>query len=248
MRFALLVMLGSLGLAGCDVAHDDGGGETTADAGAPSLVWVLVHPSDAPLGPGLYLFDEDRQVVVRRLPAPDISSPHALAWDGESLWLGGADLDDPAVVQMDPLDGRELSRWPGVWTEGIAFDGTDFWYGPMEPQDRLIRRVDHSGSVLASFTLADGDVVQDMVSANGALYYLVNDDEDRIVRVDTESGSTVEVARGVHQAPYSLGFDGTYLAVAVDGRILRFDTDSGALVRDDPFAVLGWITAIAFVR
>ena len=35
MRFALLVMLGSLGLAGCDVAHDDGGGETVVVCPGP---------------------------------------------------------------------------------------------------------------------------------------------------------------------------------------------------------------------
>lgn len=117
-------------------------GESSSDAGVASLVWVVVHPSDAPMGAGLFLFDESRQEVVRRLTLPDIVSPHALAWDGESLWLGGRD-EQPAVHQLDPVDGREISRWPGV---------------------------------------------------------------------------------------------------------LRFDVETGELVRDDPFAVPGWITAIAFVR
>jgi hypothetical protein len=52
----------------------------------------------------------------------------------------------------------------------------------------------------------------------------------------------------VHIAPYSLGFDGAYLASATDGRIHRYDPATGELIRDSPFGVLGWITAIAFVR
>ena len=48
--------------------------------------------------------------------------------------------------------------------------------------------------------------------------------------------------------PYSLGFDGRYLACAVDGTIRRSDPHTGASIGERPFAVSGWITAIAFVR
>lgn len=101
---------------------------------------------------------------------------------------------------------------------------------------------------MLSITSTDVGTIQDVVSVDGALYYLINDDVDRIVRVNPNSGAASDVARGVHPAPYSLGFDGQYLAVAVDGRILRFDPETGALVRASAFAVPGWITAIAFVR
>ena len=92
-----------------------------------------------------------------------------------------------------------------------------------------------------------GSTVQDLVFAGGALDYLVNDDVDRIVHVDPTSGLSSELARGVYVAPYSLGYDGASLAVAVDAMIVRFDPVTGARLSSGAFAVPGWITAIAFV-
>lgn len=239
--------------AGCYLAHE-GGVDAAVDASSVDgavvtapLVWVLVHPSDAPRGPGLFLFDEARQEVIRQLPLPDgCTSPHALAWDGRSLWLGGVDVE-PAIRELDPADGRVLSRWPGAVTEGIAFDGDTFWYAAVLSSLTPLVHVARDGTTLGSVTLSEV-AVQDLVSAEGALYYLVNDDADRIMRFDTATGSATELARNVDVAPYSLGFDGTHLAVAVDGRIRRYDPSTGALVREGPFAVPGWITAIVFVR
>lgn len=237
--------------SGCYLAHErgrdaaiDGGGDA-----APSrpLVWVLVHPSDAPLGPGLFLFDEARQEVVRRLALPEgFSSPHALAWDGHSLWLGGF-AEDPAMLELDPSDGRELSRFPNVITEGVAIDGDTFWWAGTVDALTPLLHVSRDGRRLSSNTLMEA-AVQDVVIANGALFYLVNDDADRIMRFDATTERATELTRGVFVAPYSLGFDGTSLAVAAEGRIRRYDPATGTLVSDGPFAVPGWITAIAFVR
>ena len=221
--------------------------EHASDHATSLLVWALVHPSDALRGPDLYLFDEARQEIIRQLPLPEgVTSPHALAWDGRSLWLGGIDVD-PAVRELDPLDGRVRSRWAGVVTEGIATDGDTCWYTGVAAAFSPLVQVARDGTTLSSSTLPESSV-QDLVSAAGALYYLVNDGVDRIVRIDPAPGGLTDVVRGVHEAPYQLDFDGTHLAVAVDGRIRRYDPTTGALVRESAFAVPGWITAIAFVR
>ena len=252
---ASLAVLCALAAPGCYLAHERGDDAGPVDAGrppldgaaAPSLVWVLVHPADAPRGPGLYLFDEARQELLRQLPLPDgVTSPHALAWDGRSLWLGGVDVE-PAVREIDPESGRVLSRWSGVVTEGIAVTDGTFWYAGVTNAFVPLVHVGRDGTTLDSLPLPEA-AVQDLVSARGALFYLVNDGEDRIVRLDPSSGAAADLARGVDAAPNALGFDGSALAVAVDQRIRRFDPESGALVSERPFAVPGWITAIAFVR
>lgn len=225
------------------VARD---GAVVGDAGRPSLVWALVHPSASP-GIGLYLFDETSQVIVRQLPLPPgCTSPQALAWDGRSLWLGGID-EDCAVRELDPESGRVLSRWEGVHTEGIAVSGETFWYSAIRDAFAPLVQVRRDGETLDMIELRE-ITVQDLVNANGTLYFLANDDVDRIVRVEPATGATRDIVRGVHTAPYSLGFDGTHLAVAIEGTILRFDPATGARVSTRPFAVPGWITAIAFVR
>ncbi len=215
------------------------------DAGSPMLVWVVVHPSDAPSGAGMYLFDESAQEVLRQLPLPDgVTSPHAILWDGSSLWLGGHDRV-PAIREIDPETGAVRSLWAGVVTEGVATDGESYFY--VADAISPLLRVDRAGTVLSSIALPEG-TIQDLVWARGALYYLVNDGPDRIVRLDPETGAREDVARTGLGAPYSLGFDGTFVVVAMNGRAYRFDPETGELVSDSDFAVPGWITAISYVR
>jgi hypothetical protein len=255
MRLALVALAAVV--SSCALAHERGvdaavdAAPVDASATMPAhVLWVLVHPSSAPLGPGLFQIDEPTQQIVSRLPLPDgVASPHALAWDGSSLWLG--DLEGAAeghVYQLDPTTGAVLSRLP-IATEGLVVDASSIWYASSYPGAGMqwLVHVTRGGDMIASIPVA-GLVLQDLAVANGSFYYLINDDLDRIVRVDPASGAEAELTRGVDIAPYALGFDGVSLAVAVDGRIRRFDPSTGAPVSDTPLAVPGWITAIAFVR
>jgi hypothetical protein len=240
-RLSLSMLL----LSGCYLAHELEGGAAVEPPAR--LVWVVVHPSDAPLGAGVYLFDEASQEIVRQLGLPDgVTSPHALAYDGVSLWLGGVD-SVAAVRELDPMDGGVRSEWRGVVTEGIATDGETFWYTGVVSALSPLVHVERDGTQLSSTTLSEV-TVQDLVSASGALYYLVNDDVARIVQVDPTTGAASDLVRGVHDAPYSLGFDGRHLVVAGYGRARRFDPTTGAFVGETAFGVPGWITAIAYVR
>jgi hypothetical protein len=236
------------------------------DAFAPStsLVWVLVHPVDAPpSGAGLILFDEVSQSIVRRLPLPDPdASVHGLAWDGRSLWLSSAGsvtlgLDRGAgLLQLDPTDGRVIQRFDRIRAEGVAADGDTIWYAGARPDEAgpTLVHLAQNGLQLSFVPIPEPALIQDLAIADGALYYLVNDDQDRIMRIDPSTGSATRVASGVYEAPYALAFDGAHLAVALadrftsEPRIRRFDPATGALVRESPFRVQGWVTAIAFVR
>lgn len=257
-------------VSGCWDAH--GLGEDAridapqADAFAPStaLVWVLVHPTDAPpSGPGLILFDEVSQSIVRRLPLPDPdASVHGLAWDGRSLWLSsmGSVAIGPdrgaGLYQLDPADGRVIQRFDRIRAEGVAADGDTIWYAGARPDEAgpTLVHLAQSGLQLSFVPIPEPGLVQDLAIADGVLYYLANDDQDRIMRIDPSTGVATRVASAVFEAPYALAFDGTHLAVPLvnrfssEPRIRRFDPATGALVRESPFRVEGWVTAIAFVR
>jgi hypothetical protein len=170
----------------------------SADAFAPSvsLVWVLVHPTDAPpSGPSLLLFDEVSQTIVRRLPLPDPdASVHGLAWDGRSLWLsapagpahgtGGA-----GIFQLDPADGRVVQQFDGIRAEGVAADGDTIWYAGARPDEAgpTLVHLASNGLQLSFVPIPEPALVQDLAVANGALYYLANDDQARIMRIDPSS-------------------------------------------------------------
>ncbi len=217
-------------------------------APASSLLFVLVHPSDAPRGPGVYVVDEARQEILDVLPLAATSSPHGLAWDGRSLWV--SDLATRTIFELDPTDGSVRSEIPEIMTEGIACDEDDsLWYVGVDSgtSEMEITHLTREGMEL-SRTLLPWTSVVDLALAAGDIYYLLNDDVDPILSVDLESGVSTELVRGVSTAPYSLAFDGTHLAVAVDATIRRYDRRSGALVSVGPLPVPGWITALAFRR
>lgn len=269
---ALLVL--SAGAGGCWDSHvldvdadlDAFGAPVDAPQPVRRLVWALVHPSDAPpSGPGIVLYDEATHTVLRRLPlpiAPDVSA-HGLAIDGETLWVStmgrgsGSTLEDGAgIFQIDQGDGHVIRRFDRIRAEGVAIDGDDLWYAGARPDEAgpTLVRLAREGAQRSFVPIPEGFLVQDLAIANGALYYLANDDLDRVMRIDPTTGVATEVMRGVYEAPYALGFDGQYLAVPRADRftsspsIRRFDPSTGALVSETPFLVSGWVTAIAFVR
>lgn len=235
--------------------NDDGtdpGGDTDDSGGvtpgiSSHLLWVLVHPSEAPDGPGIFLFDEDQQQVLAELPLPPgVTSPHALAYDGTSLWLGDMGMG-ASLHQLDPTTGAVISTIPGVRTEGITVDGDTLWYSGEDPGsfDMNLVHIQRDGTILGSLSVPVS-VVQDVAHDGASLYYLVNDDQDRVLRVDPATGAESLLFDQPFVAPYSLAFDGQYLAVAADETIKRYDPATGAPVSSGPLGVPGWITAIAF--
>lgn len=259
-----------LGATGCWDAHTigadadlDAQGAPDASATASSLVWALVHPTNAPEGPGIVLFDEATQTVIRRLPLPEPTlSVHGLAYDGDTLWVSslgrtvGPFSDGVALFALDAGDGHALRRFERIAAQGLAVDAGTLWYAGARPDEAgpSLVHITYDDEQLSVVPIPETWLIEDLTLANGALYYLANDDLDRIMRIDPRTGDAVELARGVYEAPYALGFDGRYLAVPTndgrnrDPRIRRFDPATGALVSEGPFRVGGWVTAIAFVR
>lgn len=216
--------------------------------GAASL-WLLVHPSEAPLlGPGIVEIDEDG-VELRRLPLPpDVTSPHGLAWDGSVLWM--SDLGTAGLYALDPDTGAVLSFLPGIATEGVAVDGDGLWV-----EGDGVYRIDHTGQ--RTDQRPSPSVIQDVAYDGVAVITLTNGSPDYATRI-SPTGAQTQLRHAVTEGNtgYAMtAWQGELVLVdhLWDEQDEEYDTVlrhvnpyTGALLSYEPLPVEGWITALAF--
>lgn len=223
------------------------GGEASA-----ARVWTLVHGGGAGSRgvAKLQLVDLERGTIVRTLALPAaLESPHALAFDGKSLWVGGIGA---GIHELDPVDGAVRSVIAGVETEGLAADGRSLWLARHGERPSALLQIDRRGKLLRAVPVS-ALVVNDIAFDGTALFYVANSDTDPVVRVDLESRTETTVAAPavIHKAPYTLTYAAGRLIVVDRGRrnVLRvLDPANGAVIDEIALPVCGWITAIAFER
>ena len=209
----------------------------------PETMWFLVHPTDAPDGPGMYLWDSGSDTVIQQFPLPDpTGSVHALLHDGRFLWL--SDLASNGIFQIDPADGSVLGSIPFGPPTGLALGTGGFWAGRFDP----LFLIDHSGNVLQQHLF--GSIVSDITTDGKLLFIVSNDGEDPIQSFDPETEETVLlVNNSVNSlAPNTLSwFRGTLLIIdSFSGNsLLHYDDTKGTLLGETPVSIPGWITSSA---
>jgi hypothetical protein len=227
-------------------------GSTTPFVGVPlpyEGLWLVVHPSDAPGGPGIVHIDGSGNELAR-LPLPaGCTSPHGLAYDGVSLWL--TDMAIGGLHQIDPTTGAELSVLPWTGSEGVALDGAGgFWLWAEE-----FVHIDASGAELERRGLAG--TVQDVAFDGTDVLYLTNGYPDTVTRIAPD-GTELQLAQPVTRGDvgYAMMLYGPALYTVDQSQpdeplpygtqVLRtVDPWSGQILATSVLPVEGWITAIA---
>lgn len=203
--------------------------------------WILVHSYGNYNNAGIYLYNETNSVVERKLNLPDeIDSPHALAFDGKSLWLGGMGNNE-SIYELNPIDGSVISKISNTRAEGIAFLNEDLYYAC----DGNINRIKKDGTPIKSFSIPT-NTIQDIAFSNSTLYYVVNSDTDPIIKfnLETEENNTVINTNVV--GLYTLAiWRNDFIVIDDLNEIRRFDIVSGEKISDNKIYIDGWITAIA---
>lgn len=246
-------------LPSCSASHR----ETETVEGAPCVppdvparfFWFLVHPTNAPPdGPGIYLQEEGAEKSACKLGLPErLISPHALAYDGDLLWVGGAVSAEPrgAIFAIDPKTGEVVNEIATTGLpEGVAVAGDNLWYGAsfwpgFGSRARLVQ-IDRAGNTLDE-VVPESSVVQDVAVLDDRLFYAVNDEVDRILEVMPDGAPEREVVRhaGGNDAVYTLTSRLGLLVVEGGGALHGYDPDSGEMRTTVAHGVGGWITAIA---
>jgi hypothetical protein len=127
-----------------------------------------------------------------RFPSP-APAPQALAWDGNSLWMGSRDLR--RVYVIDPRKWKVLDEKepPGIPWAAVATNGTlRFTIGEGPNDDRYIRRFAPDVGFSEAHKIACPEFTGSYLSYDGENLYLSQWYKHRILKLDA-SGDIVRV-------------------------------------------------------
>jgi hypothetical protein len=198
--------------------------------------WIIVHPTHG--NSGIYLYNETNSEIEKKFELPEkLSSPHAIDFDGESLWVGGY----PSIFELSPLDGTVLSEIKNVVTEGIASSGEYLYYS----DNSEIFKIKKDGTPIESYSMPT-NVIQDIAFFNSNIYYVVNGENDPIIRYNKANLSITKILDTEIIALYTLAIkNNCFILVTDKNEIRRFDINTLDKLPDTKINIDGWITGIA---
>lgn len=205
----------------------------------PTKWWVLTHPSGN--NPGIHLYDEATGTTDLSFDLPaDIKSPHALAFDGESLWLGGMG-ENEFLYELSPIDGSVRSKIPNIRTEGLAIVGDEIYYS----EHSEVFRMTKNGIKLNNFTV-NTTVINDIAVHQGSVYVAINGETDPIYLLDQQKNQLKELLDTKVTALYTLAvYDNYFVFVGDASQLVRVDIGNKQEISRTTIKMpFSWVTAI----
>lgn len=206
-------------------------------------LWLLKHRKYQK--PGIYLYNETSGTLEIELDLPkDLESPHALAYDGEFLWVGGIG-EDESIHQINPQTGAILSVIPNIRTEGIAVDENYLYYSVYETN--TIIKIEKNGTFVEEIVTKNASLsIPDIAIEGNNLYYLRYTVTEPIVKLNLSSKNESFIALAGSVDTYCLTlFNNEIVGVTLVNGISRFEQNSGDVISSSVTDIEGWITAIA---
>lgn len=206
-------------------------------------LWILKHRKYQK--PGIYLYNETSGFLEIELDLPkDLESPHALAYDGEFLWVGGIG-EDESIHQLDPQTGAILSEIPNIRTEGIAVDKDYLYYSVYETN--IINKIEKNGTFVEEIVTKNASLsIPDIAIDGNNLYYMRYTVTEPVVKLNLSSKKESFIALAGSIDTYSLAiFNSEIVGVTLLNGVSRFEQNSGDFISSNLTDIEGWITAIA---
>ena len=203
--------------------------------------WVLLHRNYE--NPGIYLFDENSSSFERKFDLPqELESPHALTFDGTSLWVGGMGNKE-SLYQIDPLSGEIVSEIKNIRTEGIVISGEFIYYS----NDKFIRKIDKEGDLIDEIRTSNSShVIPDIAIDNGDLYYLRHTEKQPVIKLEILNHSETIIPNIENTGTYCLTISNdNIITINNSNQIVQFDKVTGSLLSKTDIPMKGWITAIS---
>lgn len=202
--------------------------------------WILTHKNYQ--DPGIFLYNETTASIELELKLPDdLESPHALDFDGTSLWVGG-NGENESLYQLNPETGEILSEIKNINTEGIAVQGDYIFYSNLN----AINKIEKNGTFVESFETQNTTLnISDIAINDNSLYYLRYSETDPVIKVNLTSKSESPVGNIETSGTYCLAFfENKFITVSALNEITYHSSLTG-VISIHTTGIEGWITAIA---
>lgn len=204
-------------------------------------LWVLTHKRYE--SPGIYLYNETSSTIELKLELPEnLESPHALAFDGESLWVGG-DAENESIYQLNPETGAIISEIKNIITEGIAVQGEYLYYSGLS----TINKIEKNGTLVEEISTKNSSYkIPDIAIDGNSLYYLRYSENEPVVKLNLSNKNESRIAIAESTGTYCLTvFNDEIVTITPFNEISRFNLQTGQLISTKATEINGWVTAVA---
>lgn len=203
--------------------------------------WVLTHKNYE--SPGIYLYNETTSTIELKLDLPEnLESPHALAYDGTSLWVGGIGTNE-SIYQLNPENGAIISELKNIKTEGIAVTDEYLYYSNYNK----ISIIEKNGTLFEEIPTQNSSYnIPDIAIDGNYLYYLRYSENEPVIKLNLSSKAESVVPVIESSGTYCLAvYNYEIITVTALNEISHSNIRTGALVSTKTTGIKGWITAIA---
>ena len=203
--------------------------------------WVLTHRKYA--DPGIYLYNETTSTIELKLDLPvNLELPHALAYDGESLWVGGIGQNE-SIYQLNPENGAIISEIRNIRTEGIALLDEYLYYS----NDNIIYKIEKNGTLAEEIPTKNSSYnIPDIAIYGNDLYYLRYSENEPVIKLNLSRKTESIIPNIESTGTYCLTVSNyEIITVTSLNEISHHNIRTGAFISTNPTTIEGWITAIA---
>lgn len=203
--------------------------------------WILTHRNYAE--PGISLYNETTSTIELKLDLPEnLESPHALAYDGTSLWVGGIG-ENESIYQLNPENGAIISEIKNIQTEGIAVLDDYLYYSDY----MIINKIEQNGTLVEEIATQNSSYnIPDLAIDGNSLYYLRYSENQPVIKLNLSSKNESAIPYLESTGTYSLTIsDNEIITISALNEISHHNLASGTLISKKPTIFTGWITAIA---
>ena len=203
--------------------------------------WILKHRNFQ--DSGIYIYNEATATIELELDLPkNLQSPHAIAFDGKSLWVGG-NGENESIYELHPKNGAILSEIKNVPTEALTVDDDYLYYANFN----VIYKIEKDGSFVEK-TLTKNTIlnIPDIAINGNELYYLRHSEEEPLIRLNLNNDTEHHIFGIENNDSYCLSiFNNELITVGPLNEINHNYLNTGRLKLTNTTEIKGWITAIA---